>query len=203
MTRLTDALACLADIHAHLARGEVYRGLQARPVMVSGLLGFTAAVMQQYWLPHPDPILFTWYWLLAALCCASVGVSGAVLHYIMEEDQVARRRARIVAGQFGPCVVVGCLLPLALLPRLGVCVGLLPGLWSLLYALGLFSARPYLPRATGWVAFYFLIAGTLLLSLVPHDSVPSPWSIAGVFTMGQLALAWVLHRNEARENAHG
>jgi hypothetical protein len=202
MTRLTDALACLADIHAHLARGEVYRGLQARPVLASGLLGLAFAMVQLQWLPLADATLYTWYWLLAAGCCALVGISGAVLHYVMEEDPVARRRARIVAGQFVPCVVAGCLLPLALLPQLEQVVGLLPGSWALLYALGLFSTRPYLPRATGWVGLYFLLAGALLLSFSPRNSVPSPWAIASVFSLGQMGLAWVLHRNEERENAH-
>lgn len=203
MTRLTDALACLADIHAHLARGEVYRGLQARPVLASGLLGLAFALVQLQWLPLVDATLYIWYWLLAAGCCALVGISGAVLHYVMETDPVARRRARIVAGQFVPCVVAGCLLPLALLPDLDHLVGLLPGLWALLYSLGLFSTRPYLPRATGWVGLYFLLAGSLLLAFLPRTTVPSPWAIAGVFALGQMALAWVLHRNEERENAHG
>jgi hypothetical protein len=202
MTRLTDALACLADIHAHLARGEVYRGLESRPVFASGLLGIAFALAQLQWLPLSDATLFTWYWLLAAGCCALVGISGAVVHYVLEEDQVARRRARIVAGQFVPCVIAGCLLPVALLPNLEHLVGLLPGLWALLYALGIFSTRPYMPRSTGWVGLYFLLAGVLLVALLPRATVPSPWAIAGVFALGQMTLAWVLHRNTERENAH-
>ena len=43
MTRLNEALAHVAEIHAHLAKGEIYRGLQAKPVALSGLAGLFAA----------------------------------------------------------------------------------------------------------------------------------------------------------------
>lgn len=200
MTRLTDALASLADIHAHLSKGEVYRGLQARPVFYSGLLGMAAAYWQPQIFPHADAVQFTWYWLIIAAVCALVGVSGAVASYFLDDDSLARRRARIVSGQFLPCIAAGTFLALALLPHLERCVGLLPGLWALCYALGLFAARPYLPHAIGWVGFYFLIAGTLLLNLLPMGEVPNPWSLVGVFAVGQFGLAYVLHRNTLREN---
>jgi len=96
-------------------------------------------------------------------------------------------------------MAVGAFLTLALLPVMDRCVGLLPGVWAMLYALGLFSTRPYLPRATGWVGLYFVVAGTLLVSFLPMEVIPSPWSIAGVFACGQIGLAFVLHRNAQRE----
>jgi hypothetical protein len=203
MTRLTDALSCLADIHAHLAKGEVYRGIESRPVLWSGLIGITAAFAQPVICPLVDARLFVLYWLLVAGLAAMVGISGAVLKYFLEDDSVSRRRAHIVAGQFAPCVAAGFFLPLALLNVLDQTVGLLPGLWAMLYALGLFAARPYLPRHIGWVALYFLLAGTLLVTLLNREEVPSPWHVAGVFSLGQMALAYVLHRNTLRETTLG
>ncbi len=202
MTRLTDALSCLADIHAHLAKGEVYRGLESRPVLWSGVLGLAAGFAQPVLFPLVDARLFVIYWLLVAGAAALVGISGAVVSYLLDNDSVSRRRARIVAGQFAPCVAAGVFIPLALLGNLEHTVGLLPGLWAMLYALGLFAARPYLPHHLGWVGLYFLVAGTLLLQLLPRDAVPSPWHIAVVFSIGQGALAFVLHRNTAREQQH-
>ena len=37
--------------------------------------------------------------------------------------------------------------------------------WALLFSLGLFSCRPYLPRGIGWVALFYLLAGGGLLLL--------------------------------------
>lgn len=199
MSQLNEALSRLADIHTHLARTEVYRGLTAKPVILSGVLGLLAAVMQPQIIGNPDALSFVTYWLGAAALCAIVGVSTAIYSYFHEKDAFARRRAQAVSGQFLPCLAAGLFLTLALLPVLDRCVGLLPGLWAILYALGLFAARPFLPHATGWVAFYFLMSGTLLINLLPMSLLPSPWSIAGVFALGQFGLAWVLYRNSVRE----
>lgn len=203
MTHLTEALHSLSEIHAHLARGEVYQGVKARPVMFSGLIGILAAIVQPRLVADGDVHSFVWYWLLAAVVCALAGASGAILSYFLDEDELARRRTRIVVGQLLPSLAVGAFLTLALLPVMDRCIGMLPGVWAMLYALGLFSTRPYLPRATGWIGLYFVVAGTLLVSFLPLAAIPSPWSIALVFAAGQLGLALVLHRNAQRENAHG
>lgn len=203
MTHLTEALHSLSEIHAHLARGEVYQGVKARPVMLSGMIGILAAIVQPRLVVDGDVNGFVWYWLATAVVCALAGASGAILSYFLEEDELARRRTRIVVGQLLPCLAVGAFLTLALLPVMNRCIGMLPGVWAMLYALGLFSIRPYLPRATGWVGLYFVVAGTLLVSLLPLATVPSPWSIALVFAAGQFGLALVLHRNTHRENVHG
>ena len=203
MTRLAEALQNISEIHAHLARGEVYRGVSARPVLLSGLLGLLAAGLQAQLIPSVDAQAFVLYWLASAAVCAAVGASGAFVSYFQAEDALIKRRTRIVAGQFLPSLAAGGAVTLALLPTINQCVGLLPGLWAVLYGLGLFSTRPYLPHATGWVALYFLAAGSVLMGLLPPATIPSPWIIALVFAGGQLGLAWVLHRNAERENQHG
>jgi hypothetical protein len=199
MTRLNDALSHLADIHAQLAKTDVYRGLTARPVMLTGFVGILAACLQPRLIGDGDAIGFVTYWLCTALACVLIGSSTAIYGYLFDHDALGRRRAQVVAGQLIPCLAAGAFLVLALLPVLDRCIGMLPGIWALLYALGLFSVRPFLPHATGWVAFYFLVAGTLLLNFLPLQTVPSPWSVAGVFAIGQFGLAWVLHRNSVRE----
>lgn len=202
MTHLSEALHSLSEIHAQLAKSEVYQGIKARQVMLSGLIGILAASVQARFILDGDAVGFVWYWLLTGVVCAIVGASSAIHSYFLEDDALARRRTRIVAGQFAPCLAAGAFLTLALLPVLDQCIGLLPGLWAMLYALGLFSTRPYLPRATGWVGLYFVVAGTLLVSLQSMGKVPSPWSIACVFALGQFGLAYVLYRNEQREYLH-
>ena len=52
-------------------------------------------------------------------------------------------------GQFLPAVVVGTMVTAALVSSPDT-AALLPGLWALVYALGLFSSRLHLPRAVGW-----------------------------------------------------
>jgi len=75
----------------------------------------------------------------------------------------------------------------------------LPGLWAVLFGLGVFAARPYLPRATGWVGLFYLAAGAVLLAVGPSDFAPAGWTVGAVFAAGQLATAAVLRRNRERD----
>ncbi|MBL8821683.1 MAG: hypothetical protein JNJ77_03775 [Planctomycetia bacterium] len=198
-SRLSDALSNITEIHAHLAKSEIYAGVQAKPVLLSAFLGLTAACLQDRIIPSPDALQFVCFWITTAGICAGVAAIGAVIAYFFYDDHLGRRHARIVASQLAPSLAAGVFLVLALLPHLHQCIGLFPGLWAILYALGLFSVRPYMPRATGWVGLYFILTGTLLLNLLPMDQVPSPWSIAVIFAAGQAGLALVLYRNTARD----
>lgn len=203
MIRLNDALSTLTAIHAQLAKGEVYQGLRARPVLLSGLLGLAASVVQVRYWPDLDAVSFIWYWLIVGAICGLAASSSAIASYFWDDVASSRRHTRVVAGQFIPCLAVGAFLALALLPVMDRCVGLLPGLWSLIYCLGLFSVRPYLPHATGWVGVYYFAGGVALLGLMSPANVPSPWTIGLVFAIGQAGLAWVLHRNAVREKDLG
>ena len=67
---------------------------------------------------------------------------------------------------------------------------------------GVFASRPYLPRAIGWVALYYLIAGTVLLAKSADLASPSPWGMGVTFGFGQtvagIVLYWDLERNNGR-----
>jgi hypothetical protein len=80
----------------------------------------------------------------------------------------------------------------------GGLIAFLPGVWTALFSLGIFAARPYLPRTIGWVGLYYLIAGAGLLALAPSDFARAGWTIGFVFAAGQLATAAVLRRNRER-----
>jgi hypothetical protein len=69
-------------------------------------------------------------------------------------------------------------------------------LWAILFGLGIFASRPYLPRTTGWVALYYLTAGALLLFFGREAS--SAWVVGGTFAVGQLSTAAALTWNRER-----
>ena len=78
---------------------------------------------------------------------------------------------------------------------------LLPGLWSLLFGVGIFAARPYVPRASGWVGLYYWVAGLALLWSSHNIDTLSPWAVGGTFGIGQLLGAVVLYWNLERGTA--
>jgi hypothetical protein len=194
-----DALDQISEIHKHLAKSEVYRGYRSLPVALSGVVGFVAAWLQAPGLGANDPVGFVVFWSAIAAVSVVLGSSEIVFNYVFREPAFERRKTRIVAAQFTPAVVVGAIATV-ILPRLSAAlVPLLPGLWASLFGVAIFAARPYLPRATGWVALYYLVMGGWLLWHAAAGP-PSPWSVGGTFGAGQIFAALVLYWNLERRN---
>jgi hypothetical protein len=198
--RVTDALDQISAIHEQLAKAEVYRGYHAAGVALSGLVGLLAALTQPWLVAAEDPAGFVRFWLAVAVVGAALG-GGATAHaYLFRDDAFARRRTRRVFGQFLPCAVAGVVVTFLLRHAGPAVVALLPGLWALLFGLGVFASRPYLPRAIGWVGLFYLAAGGLLLAVAPSGMSLTGWGVGGVFGVGQLMTALVLHRNVERRD---
>jgi len=193
------ALTQISEIHQHLARTEIYRGYRPLPVALSGLVGLAAAARQAPLLSSRDPVAFVLYWTSVATIAGLAGCAEIAFNYLFKESPRQRRRTRIVVGQFAPCVVVGAVMTATLTALSPALVPILPGTWALLFGLAVVSARPYLPRAIGWVALYYLVAGSWLL-WHGGSQAPSPWAVGGTFGTGQLlsalALYWNLERRQ-------
>ena len=198
MVELPQALAQIAEIRAQAAKAEVYRGYRSVPVAASGLMGLAAA-----WLQPPglagDPIGFVIYWVAVAICAGFVGVSEIVYNYVVHDEALAKRRTRRVVGQLLPSLLGGALVTASFVHLSTALVPLLPGLWALAFGLGIFASRPYLVRASGWVALYFYAAGAALLWTARGPETLNAWAVGGTFGVGQLLTAGVLYWNLERD----
>ena len=191
---LTNALDRIEEIHAQIAKGEVFRGYRPLPVAVAGAIGLLAGWLQPRLLASGDDgTAFLWYWLSVAVL--NVLLIGGVLvaGYRRVPDSFSRRHTRRVVGQFVPCLAAGAAVSLALPALDPGLVRLLPGIWALLLGLGIFASRPYLARATGWVALFFLLAGSALLAFPTADLARLGVLHGAVFGVGLLAAAVVLY----------
>jgi hypothetical protein len=193
---LAEALERIDAIHAQLARGEQYRGYRPLALAISGIAGLLAALLQPWVVGEEGQSAFVHYWVLVALACAAVAGGATVLGYVRHEDAFARRRTRTVLGQFAPCLFAGAVLT-ATLSRPEEVVRL-PGLWALVYGLGVVASLPYLPRPTGLIAAWYLGWGVILLRVV-EGPVPSGWAVGVPFGVGQLISSAVLYRCRPRE----
>lgn len=195
---LVEALERINEIHGHLAKGEIYRGFRPLPIAIAGCGGLLAAWMQPMWVNAGDAQAFVYYWMAAAACCAVL--AGPLLPFqIWRQNAFDRRRTLRVWGQFAPCLAAGGFVGMAIAKALPEAVGLLPGLWSVIFGLGVFSSRPFLPRATGWIALYYLMAGTWMMLHPQSDSSPA-WPLAITFAVGQMVGGIVLYINRERDN---
>lgn len=196
MTDVTRALEQLDEIHARIARSEVYRGWRSLPVALSGLIGVAAA----WWQPRfTGGLTWTRYWITVAAVALGVGCAHLIRRFVRDDSATERRRTLHVLGQFLPALAMGAVLTFAMVRVNPAFVSFFPGLWALCFAVGIAAARPYLPLAAFWVAAYYGIAGAALLGFTPAGDVPSPWLVGGVFGIGQAlgaaALYWSLERD--------
>ena len=195
---VTRALDQIAEIHAHIAKGEVYRGYRSLPIAASGAIGIAAAWLQPGEMAH-NPIAFAIYWIGVAVTAMLVGSSEILYNYIVHETASGRRQTRKVVGQFLPSVLAGGAIALCFCRLDPALVALLPGLWAICFGLGAFASRPYLPRASGWVALFYYAAGFVLLLLTRGGAGPlDGWWIGATFGTGQLLAALVLWWNLER-----
>ena len=95
--------------------------------------------------------------------------------------------------QFVPCLVAGGLLTATLAVASPESLWLLPGLWQILFSLGIFASCRLLPRATFWVAVFYLASGIASLLFARGDAALSPWAMGVPFGLGQFLAAGVLY----------
>jgi hypothetical protein len=196
---LARALDRIEEIHAQVAKGEVFRGYRPVPVALAGAIGLLAAWLQPRLVPEGDAACFLSFWLTVAAAGFAVNAGVVGLGYARSRDAFARRHTRQVVGQFVPCLLAGAAVSLCLPAGGAGFVRLLPGLWALLFGRGVFASRPYLARATGWVALFFVVAGAALLAFPPATLAALGLAHGLVFGVGLLAAAVVLHLDVPRE----
>jgi hypothetical protein len=192
------ALDQIAEIHRQMAKGEVYRGYRSLPIAASGLMGLAAAWLQPASLGTSDPIGFVLYWTAIAAGAGFLGSSEIIHTYVVDEDGAARRQTRRVVGQFLPSLVAGAAITVCLTHLSAALVPLLPGLWAICFGIGTFASRPYLPKASGWIALFYYAAGFTLLWIALGPGPLTGWWVGGVFGAGQLLAALVLWWNLER-----
>lgn len=193
-TRVEDALARLADIHAQVARGAHFRGYRAAPVAAMGIVALIAAAAEgtlarlALGAASTTPQQHAAYWLGVAAICASFAVADLVRRYGL----LPRHATALALGQLTPALGVGIVLAVTLWPR----AELLPGLWTMVFGLGVLASAPYLPRAVLGVALYYVAAGAALTLATREGLGASPWTMGITFGVGQLASAAALRTGQ-------
>jgi hypothetical protein len=205
MRDLDKALADITAIRSQMARGAEFRGYGPMTVAATGVLAILAAVLQGLWLPEPTADISAYL----ALWVATAGISVMLIG----TEMVARTR-RIHSGlademihaateQFIPAGVAGALLTVVLYRFAPQNVWMLPGLWQVVFSLGLFAACRSLPRAMFAAAVWYLVAGLGSLAFASDSHALSPYAMAVPYGFGQILIAIVLHRAAGEADAEG
>ncbi len=202
---LHEALRQISDIRRQMARGEVYRGYRSMTVAASGVLALLAAATQSWWVPSPEGELERYLGLWIGVAAASLIAAGIEMSRRARGGGagLARQSTLLAAEQFLPCVVVGALLTLCIARAAPQVAWMLPGLWALVFSLGVFASRRLLPRQVVWVGAYYTACGCVCLAAGQGPDAYAPWQMGITFGGGQLLsaaiLRWTLERDDATQ----
>ena len=199
---LQEALAQIAEIRAKISRTETFRGYRSATVALSGGLAVGAGVVQALLIPDPQQNIgaYLTLWISAAVLSLIVTGCEMAVRCRHAASPWTTRITMMAAEQFLPCVLAGALVTTVLVRVARESLWMLPGLWSILFGLGVFASYRLLPRAVFWVGAFYLFAGACLLASGPDGWALSPWAMACTFGIGQFLGSGILYFTLERQH---
>ena len=182
----------IAEIHRHLVKTEIFYGYKPNIVFSVGIVAFVVAALQAWLIVPPNEVVFLLQWMIVCGIVILIIGGNIVYNYSKNASNYQINQMSKVFLQFVPSLIAGFIITSVLLVLESPAVAFLPGIWAILFGLGIFSMRPYLPRMTGFVAIYYLFAGGLLMYLVRYGLSFSPWGIGITFGTGHIFSALIL-----------
>jgi hypothetical protein len=195
MEELDRALADITAIRSQLARGTEFRGYGPMTVAATGFVAVAAAGMQALWLPDPAADLLSYVVIWIATAAISIVLIGIEMVARSRRIHTGLADAMIHAAteQFTPAGVAGALLTFVLFRFAPQSLWMLPGLWQIIFSLGIFASCRSLPRPMFAAGVWYLAAGLVGLAFANGVHAYSPWAMAVPFGVGQLLIAAVLY----------
>ena len=193
MTDLNRALGDISNIRRQMARSTEFHGYGPTTLASTGLLAVAAAGAQALWVPDPlnhvPAYLGVWF-ATAAVSLAVIGVHAMSrarrIHSGMADEMI-----RMAVEQFLPSAGAGVLVTLVLLHYVPGVAWMLPGLWQVIFSLGVFASCRFLPRQVAAAGAWYLLTGLFCLSLGDARAL-SPWAMGVPYAAGQLLVAGIL-----------
>ena len=194
MTELHRALSEIRSIRGQLARGMEFRGYGPGALAVTSLLALLAAMLQRTWLGEraPDIHRYLAIWLPTAVICFMIIVVEAQLRARRLHGGLAPQMMRAALEQFLPPLSAGFLVTVILTLRAPGVGWMLPGLWQLIFSLGVFASCRLLPRPVFAVGVWYLACGLGALALGTRGQALSPWAMGVPFGVGQVLVSLAL-----------
>jgi hypothetical protein len=191
---LDEALTEITAIRHQMARSAEFRGYGPATLAATAAFAALAAVGQGWWLEHPEhhvvPYLVVWV-TTAAISVALIGFEMVTrsrrVHTGLAEEMIAT-----AVEQFLPAAAAGTLVTAVLFRFAPANLWMLPGLWQIMFSLGIFASCRFLPRPIFAVGIWYLTTGLACLAFANGEWAFSPWAMGLPYAVGQLLSALFL-----------
>jgi hypothetical protein len=193
MNDLHKALGEISSIRLQVARSTEFRGYGPATLATTGVLAAIAAAVQGWVAPdaahHLTGYLAVWITtavIASALAGVEVNRRSRRVHSGMSDEMI-----RMAVEQFLPSAAAGLLITIVVLRGVPGVAWMVPGLWQVIFSLGIFASCRFLPRAMVAAGVWYLLTGLVLISFGDARAF-SPWAMGSPFGGGQLLVAGIL-----------
>ena len=202
MDDLNRALGDISTIRQQMARSTEFRGYGPVTLCMTGVFAIIAAAAQAVWLPDPAKHLTSYLsiWTLTALASAALIGTQTITRAQRMHSGIANEMIYMAVEQFLPAAGTGALITLVFVRFASPAMWMLPGLWQVIFSLGVFSSCRFLPRAMVAAGMWYLLAGLTCIALGDNRAF-SPGTMGVSFSVGQFLAAGILFFS-ASEGSH-
>jgi hypothetical protein len=201
MADLNQAIVDIRTIRRQVAHATEFRGYGPLTLSVTAIFALLAGAAQHHWLPAPagHPAQYVALWLMTGVLSAGVIVTQMLTRADRLHSGMADEMIRTAVMQFLPAAIAGVLLPFVLLHVTQSVFWMLPGLWQIVFGLGVFASCRCLPRSMLLVGVWFLLTGLGCISLGGVTAL-APATMSYAYAVG-MGLAAALHHLSARKES--
>jgi hypothetical protein len=194
MSDLRRALAEIEAIRGQVARATQFRGYGPATLAATGLLAAIAAVTQAVYIPDAaaNPGAYLRLWVGTATVSFALIVLEAISRARRAHSTLSLPMLRCAGEEFLPALAAGALLTIVMARGPAADLWLVPGLWQVIFSLGVFASCRLLPRPMLAVGLWYLSSGLLLLARGNDGFALSPWAMGVPFGVGQVLVAAIL-----------
>jgi len=190
MTDINQALVEIRSIRRQVAQNTEFRGYGPATLFATAIVALLTGFSQAHWLPGPatHPVQYVALWLTMAAFCAALIATQMLTRANRLHSGMADEMIRMAVAQFLPAAVAGAILPFVLLHVTQNVFWMLPGLWQIIFSLGVFASCRCLPRPMLFVGAWFLLTGLACIGLGDARSL-APAMMSGPYAVGMVLVA--------------
>jgi hypothetical protein len=193
VNELHKALGDIGSIRRQLANTTEFRGYGPATLAATGAFAILAAAAQTLWLPDPKRHISVYLDIWVATAVFSAALTGFQMYTRTRRihSGLSNEMLRMAVEQFLPSVAAGLLLTIVLLRYVPQASWMLPGMWQIVFSLGVFSSCRFLPRPMVIAGAWYLLTGLSCLAMGGNRAL-SPWTMGISYGAGQMLVATIL-----------
>lgn len=195
---INNAMDQVDEIHKHLSRSEVFRGYRAMTAVTIAIVAILTALYQTYIKKPENNIDFIFQWIIIAAAMALLTAGSIAVEYIIKGSNFEKKQTIRVFSQFAPSLIIGFGITMLFIHYRIKALEVLPAIWAILFSMGIFAMRPFLPRFIGYVGLFYLLSGCMLIRMVPMHTSLTPMAMGFTFGVGHLFAALILYLGKER-----